>query len=56
MNITMAENSEEADLNDLTRRLKDLSPEKRDRILRNLNPPSPSSPKSQQQQVFLVLK
>ena len=31
-NITMAENSEEADLNDLIRRLEALSPEKRDRV------------------------
>ena len=50
MNITMAENSEEADL---IRRLKSLSPEKRDRVLRDLNP---HSPPSQQQQVFYVLK
>ena len=33
-NITMAENSEEADLNDLIRRLEALSPEKRDRVFK----------------------
>ena len=52
-NITMAENSEEADLNDLIRRLEALSPEKRDRVLKNSNPPSPSPPQSQQQVGFL---